>query len=284
MLSVTSTSPLMILNQDCTVITCYDTHHKYLKNSFVFLLLLHIGLLYFFIKEDGDWLLKYYFAFNPDMAHAIAWGSPEEIGLEKFNWFKERHPINSYIGKRTFFIENSPFIFLLSLCFYFILIFKTKPKVFIDREHGIAYSYIFNRLYISRFEDILAKNNLYEGAWPPFHMKARHTNDHPRGPLFLCLQRYQSKRTATFWLGDHPATSTYMNTELKEAIIGFMTDYESKTEEQWRKAFDIKHSGWLSKMRSKTGEFSLFPDRCATLPKKVQKQLEEYLASHTSKP
>jgi hypothetical protein len=262
----------------------FDSHHKYLKNSFFFLLSLHILILINFIYKDGDWLQSYYIAFDEEMAYEKAWGSVEELGEQKLNWIKERHPIDTSLGKRMFFIENSIFIVLISISCYFIFILRTKPKIFIDREHGIAYSYLFNHLYISRFEDILAKNNLYESSWPPFHLNARHTTDHPRGPLFLCLQRYNSKRTGTFWLGDHPATSTYMNTELKEAIIGFMTDYDSKTEEEWRKTFDLKHTTWFGKVRSKMGEFSLFPDRSATLPKKVQKQLEEYLASHTSKP
>jgi hypothetical protein len=270
---------IVTLNDKGTLLVSPDTHHKYLKNSFIFLSFLFFISIFTFFSKNEDWLRSYYYAFDIDKAYEVTWGKRGNYTAEDIERLKVEFPVDVQFRRQVFFIENSPFIFLLSLCFYSVFILKTKPKIFIDREHGIAYSYLFNHLYVSRFEYILAKKNLYESSWPPFHLNARHTTDHPRGPLFLCLQRYNSKRTGTFWLGDHTATSTYMNTELKEAIIGFMTDYESKTEEEWRKAFDLKHTTWLGKVRSKMGEFSLFPDHSATLPKKVQKQLEEYLLS-----
>ncbi len=254
-----------------------DQNISYLKVSMIwFLVVLSViyGTVILFDREFG---LYFDYAFFPEKAVANGYGgglSPERV-IE----IMEKYPIDRVKFFKLFLVGNIIFIIPYTCIFYLLLYVKNKPKIFFDRANQLVYSYFMGKLYINDFTSIANEENIYNGAWPPFHRTVRTTTRHHAfGPLMLKLTKYKGLSQKAFWLGEYPGTSETMSDDIRELVTSFMTDYDAKTEAEWEVILNQKPPSsrwdWLRAL----GRFSLRKDQSPTLPKKIQKQLDQYLS------
>ncbi|MDO6453060.1 hypothetical protein Q4490_05745 [Neptunomonas phycophila] len=229
------------------------------------------------IINDESWSLDFDYAFFPEKAFNKSYGGGLDLSPERLKSIMEKLPVSRFGSFVDFFIGNMIFFILYFFIFYFIFYVKNKPKIFFDRTNQLVYSYFMGKLYINEFASVANDENLYNGAWPPFHRTVRTTTRHHAfGPLMLKLTKYKGRSTKVFWLGEYPGTSETMSDDIRELVTTFMTEYDTKTEAEWKAILNQKPPSsrwnWLRAL----GRFSLRRDQSPTLPKKIRKQLDEY--------
>ncbi|MDO6453059.1 hypothetical protein Q4490_05740 [Neptunomonas phycophila] len=262
-------------NADESTIIFRDSHISYIKLSMIWFLIV-LSVIYGSVSlSDREFGLYFDYAFFPEKAVANGYGgglSPERV-IE----IMEKYPIDRVKFFKLFLVGNIIFIIPYICIFYLLFYVKNKPKIFFDRTNQLVYSYFMGKLYINEFASVANEENLYNGAWPPFHRTVRTTTRHHAfGPLMLKLTKYKGRSTKVFWLGEYPGTSETMSDDIRELVTIFMTDYDAKTEAEWEAVLNQKPPSsrwdWLRAL----GRFSLRKDQSPTLPKKIRKQLDEY--------
>ncbi len=263
--------------KDNHLIIFRDSHISYIKLSMIVFFFALSAVLASLIISDDRWIGDFNYAFFPEEAIRDAWGRGLIISDEEVREIIQEFPLNRKEDVIYFFISNSFFILGFFCIFYLFFYVKNKPKVFFDRTNQLVYSYFMGKLYINEFASVANDENLYNGAWPPFHRTVRTTTRHHAfGPLMLKLTKYKGRSTKVFWLGEYPGTSKTMSDDIRQLVTTFMTDYDAKTEAEWEAILNQKPPSsrwnWLRAL----GRFSLRKDQSPTLPKKIQKQLDEY--------
>ncbi len=266
-------------NDDKSTIIFRDSHISYIKLSMIVFFLALSAVLINLIVSDDRWVRGFNYAFFPETATRNAWSRGVEISDQRVQYLMNKFPIDKKVAIIRFFVSNSFFILGFSFICYILLYVKNKPKIFFDRANQLVYSYFMGKLYINDFTSIANEENLHNGAWPPFHRTVRTTTRHHAfGPLMLKLTKYKGRSTKVFWLGEYPGTSKTMSDDIRQLVTTFMTDYDAKTEAEWEAILNQKPPSsrwnWLRAL----GRFSLRKDQSPTLPKKIQKQLDQYLS------
>ena len=254
-----------------------DQHISYIKLSMIWFLVVLSFIYGNIIIFDDDWSFYFDYTFFPEKAVAKPYGGIEGISAERIADLLEKFPTDRFRTFKIFVIENLIFLLPYFCAIYLLFYVKNKPKIFFDRTNQLVYSYFMGKLYINDFTSIANEENLYNGAWPPFHRTVRTTTRHHAfGPLMLKLTKYKGRSTKVFWLGEYPGTSETMSDDIRELVTTFMTEYDTKTEAEWEAILNQKPPSsrwnWLRAL----GRFSLRKDQSPTLPKKIQKQLDEY--------
>ena len=264
-------------NTDKSTIIFRDIHISYIKLSMIWFLVVLSFIYGNIIFFDDDWSFYFDYTFFPEKAFTKSYGGDNGLSAEDLAYYMKALPVDRFRTFKIFLIENLIFLLPYSCATYLLFYVKNKPKIFFDRTNQLVYSYFMGKLYINDFTSIANDENLYNGAWPPFHRTVRTTTRHHAfGPLMLKLTKYKGRSTKVFWLGEYPGTSETMSDDIRELITTFMTDYDAKTEAEWEAILNQKPPSsrwnWLRAL----GRFSLRKDQSPTLPKNIRKQLDEY--------